>query len=145
MRSRGIDYTDILKSGGGIHSTVENVKKSSVDDLVKSGLKYLGWMLRSGVTSVECKSGYGLDFENEIKQLKAIRIISNMTNQNIVPTFLGAHAVPSKGETTFLEDLKAMMKEIKEKHLAEFVDVFCDEGAFSVDFISVTPDQSGLN
>ncbi|BBJ28399.1 imidazolonepropionase [Athalassotoga saccharophila] len=134
MRSKGIKYADILKAGGGIHSTVDDVRRASVDDLVNAGLKYLGWMLKNGVTSAECKSGYGLDFENEIKQLEAIKIISTLTSQNIVSTFLGAHAIPPKGEKAFFEDLKAMMKEIKEKNLAEFVDVFCDEGAFSVDF-----------
>ncbi len=134
MRSRGSNYADILKAGGGIHLTVNDVRKASVDDLVTAGLKYLGWMLKNGVTSVECKSGYGLDFENEIKQLEAIRYISTLTDQNIVPTFLGAHAVPPKGERLFFEDLKLMMGEIKERNLAEFVDVFCDEGAFSVDF-----------
>lgn len=133
MRAKGASYTDILKSGGGIHSTVEQMRKATVKDIVNENLKYLGWMLKNGITSLECKSGYGLDFENEIKQLEAIKILASITPQRIVSTFLGAHAVPSKGEKAFLKDLKIMLEEVKKNNLAKFVDVFCDEGAFSID------------
>ncbi len=133
MRAVGKSYVEILKSGGGIHSTVKKVRKASIDNLVKENKKYLEWMLKSGVTSLECKSGYGLDFENELKQLKAIKKLSEEVPQTLISTFLGAHAVPQKGEKAYLTELIDMMKVIKSESLAEFVDVFCDEGAFSVE------------
>ncbi len=133
MRSNGAKYAEILKAGGGIYSTVDSVRKSSVDDLVMSGLKHVKWFLKSGVTAIECKSGYGLDFENEIKQLEAIKLISENTPQKIVSTFLGAHAIPSMGEKAYIDELKRMLDFVKEKNLAQFVDIFCDEGAFSVE------------
>ncbi|MGC8544551.1 imidazolonepropionase [Athalassotoga sp.] len=133
MRAKGAKYSEILKDGGGIHSTVDSVRKASLDDLVVHGLKYARWFLKSGVTAIECKSGYGLDFENEIKQLEAIRRISENTPQKVVSTFLGAHAVPSMGEKAYIDELKYMLDFVKEKDLAKFVDIFCDEGAFSVE------------
>lgn len=133
MRAKGSKYSDILKAGGGIHSTVEKVRKASVEDLTSSGLKHAGWFLKNGITSFECKSGYGLDLENEIKQLEAIKLISENTPQKIVPTFLGAHAIPPSGEKAYLIELKHMLDAVKERNLAEFADIFCDEGAFSVE------------
>jgi imidazolonepropionase len=133
MRAKGAKYSEILKAGGGIHSTVDSVRKASFDDLVTHGLKYARWFLKSGVTAIECKSGYGLDFENEIKQLEAIKRISENIPQKVVSTFLGAHAVPSAGEKAYLTELKHMLDVVKEKDLAKFVDIFCDEGAFSVE------------
>ncbi len=133
MRCRGTKYSEILKAGGGIHSTVESVRKANIDDLVKSGLKHAKWFLKQGVTSFECKSGYGLDFENEVKQLEAIKRISESIPQRVVPTFLGAHAVPSMGEKAYIDELKSMLDFVKEKNLAQFVDIFCDEGAFSLE------------
>ncbi len=133
MRCKGVKYSEILKAGGGIHSTVESVRRATVDELVKSGIKHINWFLKQGVTSLECKSGYGLDFENEIKQLEAIKRISESIPQRVVPTFLGAHAVPSMGEKAYIDELKSMLDFVKEKNLAQFVDIFCDEGAFSLE------------
>jgi imidazolonepropionase len=133
MRAKGLKYSEILKGGGGIYSTVDSVRKASFDDLVVHGLKYARWFLKSGVTAIECKSGYGLDFENEIKQLEAIKKISENTPQKVVSTFLGAHAVPSMGEKAYIDELERMLDFVKEKDLAKFVDIFCDEGAFSIE------------
>lgn len=133
MRAKGARYPEILKAGGGIHSTVDSVRNATFDDLVMHGLKYARWLLKSGVTAFECKSGYGLDFENEVKQLKAIKKISEKTPQKVVSTFLGAHAVPSVGEKAYLDELKDMLDFVKEKGLAQFADIFCDEGAFSIE------------
>ncbi len=140
MRASGKKYFEILKAGGGIHSTVSSVRKASVDDLILESLKYAKWLLSSGVTTFECKSGYGLDFENEIKQLRAIRKLSDLIPQRTVSTFLGAHAIPPQGEKKYIEEIKNMLDTIKKEKLAEFVDIFCDDGAFSVkgsvDFLS---------
>ncbi len=133
LRAAGKSYVEILKSGGGIYSTVKKVRGVSIDALVIENTKYLEWMLKSGVTSLECKSGYGLDFKNELKQLRAIKKLSEKVPQTLISTFLGAHAVPPKGEKAYFTELIDMMKVIKSESLAEFVDVFCDEGAFSVE------------
>ena len=134
MRATGKTYVEILKSGGGIHSTVNMVRSTSIDDLVRENKKYLKWMLRAGVTSLECKSGYGLDLENELKQLKTIKKLAKEVPQTLIPTFLGAHAVPpEKDEDAYITEIFEMLKVIKSESLANFVDVFCDEGAFSVE------------
>ncbi len=134
LRAQGKSYEEILKNGGGIYSTVEAVRKASVEQLVKSGMKYARWFLKNGVTSFECKSGYGLNEKDEIKQLKAIREMKSKIPQDIVATFLGAHAVPPQGEEIYLKEITQTLKRLKTEELTDFVDVFCDEGAFSVDF-----------
>ncbi len=134
MRASGKNYVEILKNGGGIYSTVKKVRGSSTEDLVKENCKYARWLLKSGVTSFECKSGYGLDRENELKQLRAVKELSKIVPQTLIPTFLGAHAVPKQGEKRYLQELIEILKEIKNESLSQFVDVFCDEGAFSVEF-----------
>jgi imidazolonepropionase len=134
LRAEGKSYEELLKAGGGIYSTVDLVRKASLDDLVKSGTKHATWLLKTGVTTFECKSGYGLNEKDEIKQLIAIKELSSKMPQNVVATFLGAHAVPPQGEEAYLNELKRILEYVKEKDLAKFVDVFCDEGAFSVDF-----------
>ncbi len=134
LRAEGKSYEELLKNGGGIYSTVNLVRKASVEDLVQSAQKHARWLLKAGVTTFECKSGYGLNKKDEIKQLKAIKELSSKIPQNVVATFLGAHAVPPQGEKAYLLELKETLKFVKEEELAEFVDVFCDEGAFSVEF-----------
>ncbi len=134
LRAYGKSYVEILKNGGGIYSTVEKIRSSSRKELVEENYKYARWLLKSGVTSFECKSGYGLDLENELKQLRAIKELSKIVSQTLIPTFLGAHAVPKQGENKYLQELTTMLKEIKNESLSQFVDVFCDEGAFSVEF-----------
>ncbi|WP_036221358.1 imidazolonepropionase [Mesoaciditoga lauensis] len=134
LRAEGKSYEELLKNGGGIYSTVKVLRKASVEQLTKSGTKHAAWFLKAGVTSFECKSGYGLNEENEIKQLMAAKKMANEIPQDIVTTFLGAHAVPPQGEKAYLRELIETLKRVKEEGLAEFVDVFCDEGAFSVEF-----------
>ena len=133
MRATGQKYSEILSAGGGIHSTVNNVRSATIETLAFEGLKHAGWLLKNGVTTFECKSGYGLDLPNELKQLKAMRMISEYTPQRIVPTFLGAHAIPPCGEEKYIELLKKMLDHVRAESLSEFVDIFCDEGAFSVE------------
>ncbi len=134
LRASGKGYAEILKSGGGIYSTVEKVRRASTQSLVESAKRHAAWLLKAGVTTFECKSGYGLDKENELKQLRAIKILKKEIVQDVVATFLGAHAVPQEGEKKYLEELKEILEVVKKEKLCEYVDVFCDEGAFSVDF-----------
>ncbi len=134
LRAKGKSYAEILKSGGGIYSTVEKVRNASLKTLVESAKLHASWFLKVGVTTFECKSGYGLDRDTELKQLKAIKVLEEEIVQDVVPTFLGAHAVPSYGEKKYLGEIKETLLTIKTEGLSEYVDVFCDDGAFSVDF-----------
>lgn len=135
-RLRGDSYMDIMKRGGGIVSSVTGTKEASLDELVEVGLKRLDSMVSFGVTTVEGKSGYGLDYETEMKQLEAMVKCDEKHPLDIAKTFLGAHAVTKeyKGrEDVFIDEMIAMLPEIKEKNLAEFCDIFCEDNVFSVE------------
>ena len=134
MRSAGATYQEIASRGGGILSTVQHVRNTSKKDLKKFARKYLNSLLRSGTTTVEIKSGYGLDADNEIKMLEAITELNEEEVISIIPTFLGAHAVPlefgsRKKEYVDLITSK-MIPYIGKKHLAKFCDVFCEKSYF---------------
>ncbi len=137
LRAQGADYMEIMDAGGGIASSVRATRESSLDELVAFGRQRLKWMLGMGVTTVECKSGYGLDLDAELKQLKAVEILQNEQPVELVSTSLGAHAWPEEfkndqeGYVNFLIN-KALPK-IKEEGLAEYVDVFTEKGVFSVE------------
>ena len=134
MRLRGVPYIDILKNGGGILSTVNETRKSSYQDLLDVSNKRLDRFLSYGVTTVEGKSGYGLDKTTEIKQLEIMKELNEREDIDVVPTFLGAHAVPkeyNKSDQYIDYIIQEVMPEVVENELAEFCDVFCDEGAFS--------------
>jgi imidazolonepropionase len=136
-RLNGMSYMDIMARGGGIISTVSATRKASFEELVDSGRKRLDSMLSFGVTTMEGKSGYGLDRDTEIRQLEAMAELDRTHPVDIVKTFLGAHAVPAefKGRTEeFLNFIqKTVLAEVVEKGLAEFCDVFCEKDVFSVD------------
>lgn len=133
----GVPYIDILKQGGGILSTVNSTKKSSFDDLYYKSKKSLDRMLEFGVTTVEAKSGYGLELDTEIKQLEVAKKLSKDHPIDLVHTFLGAHAIPMEykdDHKSFIDILiKEMMPKVKELGLAEFCDVFCEEGVFTIE------------
>src|SRR5213083_1249897 len=93
-RARGESYEQIAKAGGGIWSTVEKTRAASEADLLVEAKKHADWFLRCGTTTVESKSGYGLTVEDELKMLRVMRRLNQETPLEIVPTFLGAHAVP---------------------------------------------------
>jgi len=135
-RLRGDSYMEIMKRGGGIVNTVEATRKAAVEELVQSGIKRLDSMLSFGVTTVEGKSGYGLDCDTEIKQLEVMAHLNNIHYVDIAPTFLGAHAVPAayKGkEDAFIEFMMGdVLPRVVERKLAEFCDIFCEENVFSV-------------
>lgn len=136
-RLNGMSYMDIMLRGGGIVSTVSATRKASFEELVDSGRKRLDSMLSFGITTVEGKSGYGLDRDTEIRQLAAMGELDRTHPVDIAKTFLGAHAVPEeyKGRTeAFLNFVqKTVLREIAERGLAEFCDVFCEKDVFSVD------------
>lgn len=137
LKLKGVPYLDILAQGGGILSTVRATRAAGLEELVQTGLKYADQMLAQGTTTAEAKSGYGLTTEDEIKTLEAIREINQRHPLDLVPTFLGAHAVPLeyKGEPEKFVDLviEEMLPEVAAKNLAEFCDVFCEQGVFSVE------------
>lgn len=134
---QGVPYIEILKQGGGILSTVKSTKKASSEELYDKAKKSLNRMLELGVTTVEAKSGYGLELDTEIKQLDVAHKLSEDHPIDLVHTFLGAHAVPLeyKKDHKPLVDMivDEMMPKIKELGLAEFCDVFCEEGVFTIE------------
>jgi len=136
-RLRGDSYMDIMKSGGGIVNTVEATRNASKDMLIRSGLKRLDSMLSFGVTTAEGKSGYGLDNDTEIKQLEVMDQLNAVHPVDVIPTFLGAHALPKdykKREDEFISYMiESVMPEVAEKNLAKFCDVFCEKNLFSVE------------
>jgi imidazolonepropionase len=137
LRARGADYMEIMEAGGGILSSVRATRSASLEELVTSGRQRLQWMLQMGVTTVECKSGYGLDLQTELKQLEAVRILQQEQPVELVPTFLGAHAWPpeyegnQEGYVGFLVD--TVLPAVREQGVAEYVDVFTEKGVFSVE------------
>lgn len=136
LKQAGIPYLDILASGGGILSTVQSTKNSTEDELLVKSSFHLERMISYGVTTVEGKSGYGLDRETELKQLRVMKKLQEKYPIQIVSTFLGPHAIPSefKGESDqFMEEMISLLDEIKEQSLAEYVDVFCETGVFTVE------------
>jgi len=136
-RLRGDSYMDIMQRGGGIVSTVEATRQADPEELIKSGIKRLDSMLSFGVTTVEGKSGYGLDHHTEIKQLEVMEHLDKIHYIDIVPTFLGAHAVPKNyqgSHDAFVDFLiNDVMPAVAEKKLAEFCDVFCEKNVFSIE------------
>jgi imidazolonepropionase len=136
-RVGGETYLQIMEAGGGIRSTCRAVRSATLDELVNENLPRLQRMLAGGVTRVECKSGYGLAPEHELKQLEAIVELARRQPLALVPTYLAAHAVPAEFDGRADEYLDrvsapALLADIVERRLAQFCDVFCDRGAFSV-------------
>jgi len=136
-RLRGDKYMDIMKRGGGIASSVKSTREASMQQLLDAGLKRLNSILSFGVTTVEGKSGYGLDFDTEIKQLEVMKELDRMHPLDVVRTFMGAHAVPVEyaGRADDYIDylIASVLPCVTEKRLAEFCDVFCEENVFSVE------------
>ncbi len=136
MRLKGAGYLDIMKMGGGIWASVQATREAGEKELLELGRKRLRKMLSQGVTTVEGKSGYGLDLITEQKQLQVMKKLEREQPVSIVSTYLGAHAVPLeyKGREDAYIDymIETVLPVIKEKELAEFCDVFCEEGVFSI-------------
>ncbi|MBN1756528.1 imidazolonepropionase [bacterium] len=137
MKIEGSSYMEIARQGGGINSTVRSVRDASLEELVNSGKKHLDWMLQTGTTTAEAKSGYGLSVESEIKQLKVIEILNQEHLIDLVPTFLGAHEIPpeyTNKKAKYIDIIVTeMLQSVMEKGLAEYCDVFCEKGVFELD------------
>ena len=135
-RLRGDSYMEIMQRGGGIVNTVSATRKATKKELTAVGSKRLDSMLSFGVTTVEGKSGYGLDRDTELKQLEVMQELNHSHVVDVVPTFLGAHAVPPefKGrENEFIDFLiSTVMPLVVERNLAEFCDIFCEKNVFSI-------------
>lgn len=136
-RLRGDTYMSIMERGGGINASVSKTREASLEELVEAGKERLAEMLEFGVTTVEGKSGYGLDKDTELKQLRAMKELQGTQPIDIVTTFLGPHSVlPEwKGkEREFLDwMIEDVMPLVKKENLAEFADIFCEQNVFSVE------------
>src|SRR6476659_6551061 len=134
-RARGETYEQIAKAGGGIWSTVQKTRAASELDLLTLAKKHANWFLRCGTTTVEAKSGYGLTIEDELKILRVLRQLKQAVPLEIVPTFLGAHAVPRElSPDEYLDAVVTeMLPRVTAEKLAEFCDVFCERGYFNID------------
>ncbi|WP_091220129.1 imidazolonepropionase [Paenibacillus sp. BC26] len=136
LKRAGVPYLDILAQGGGILSTVQATRASSEQQLYDKAYRSLDIMLMQGVTTVEAKSGYGLTLDDELKQLRTAKRLNEIHPIDVVSTFMGAHAVPPeyKGRTHDYVDLVCdMLAEVAQQGLAEFCDVFCEHGVFTVE------------
>jgi len=141
MKLQGKSYEDIARSGGGILSTVSAVRNSSLNELVKLLVPRVQYFISQGITTLEIKSGYGLDLANEIKLLEAIKRLKTFFTIDIIPTFLGAHTYPPE----FKDDHKGylnviiqqMLPQIAEMKLAKFCDAFCEKTAFSSEDVNL--------
>lgn len=135
LRLAGKSYLEIANSGGGIKSTVKATRKASEDELFENGKKVLDQMIRYGVTTVEGKSGYGLDSKNEFKMLEVLKRLNAKHEIDIVITFLGAHEIPDEHKDSPDQYVALVCSEmiptVAAKNLAEFCDVFCEKGVFS--------------
>ena len=136
-RASGATYQEIAAAGGGIRSTVRRTRAASEDELVEAGRRHALWFLRTGTTTVEAKSGYGLTTEDELKILRAVRRLNEETALRLVPTFLGAHDVPEEYRGRRREYVRlvveGMLPRVAAEGLAEFCDVFCEERVFTIE------------
>ncbi|MYM58393.1 imidazolonepropionase [Vibrio sp. OCN044] len=137
MRLNGVPYSDIAKQGGGILSTVKATRNATQEQLVEYALPRLDGLIRSGVTTVEVKSGYGLTLIDEIKMLRAAKALQNHRKINIVTTLLAAHAIPPEYQGKADDYIQLICQEIiplvAEEKLASSVDVFCESIGFTLE------------
>ena len=135
LRQSGLSYQQIAAEGGGINKTVSATRNSTELELLKLGLERIERALKFGTTSIECKSGYGLTTESELKLLKIVNQIQNETPIQIHPTWLGAHDFPSDSTADeYVEQLiSEQLPEVVKQGIAKWVDVFCEPGWYSLD------------
>ncbi|HYO63310.1 MAG TPA: imidazolonepropionase [Pyrinomonadaceae bacterium] len=142
-RALGATYQEIAAAGGGIRSTVRATRAASEDELVETARRRARWFLRTGTTTVEAKSGYGLSVEDELKMLRAVRrlngegMLDGEAAPRFVPTFLGAHEIPDEYRGRREEYVRLVVEEmlprVAAEELARFCDVFCEQKVFSVE------------
>jgi len=140
LRASGLDYMEIARRGGGIHSSVRDLRTRSEDELLDLTLPRLRRLASYGVTTVEVKSGYGLSPDDELKSLRVIRALSERLPMRLVPTWLGAHEIPLEfretpnGRSEYVHLLvSTMLPGVASGNFARFADVFCEPGVFTVD------------
>ncbi|MGB9740579.1 MAG: imidazolonepropionase [Candidatus Bathyarchaeia archaeon] len=137
MRVEGAYYMEILSAGGGILKTVRDTRRTSADKIIDFGLKTLDIMLEHGTTTVEAKSGYGLTTKDELKLLEIINRLAQLHSVDVVPTFMGAHAIPTEYANAPADYVNIVVEEmipaVAEKKLADFCDVFCERGVFTLE------------
>jgi len=136
-RCNGATYEQIAKNGGGIRSTVRATRGATEDELFESAKARMLWFLRGGTTTIEAKSGYGLSLDDELKILRVIARLAAMGPLRVVPTFLGAHEIPDEyreNRGAYLDIVtKEMIPRVAAEKLADFCDVFCENGVFNAD------------
>ena len=136
LKIRGKSYLEIAKEGGGIMFSVTNTRNSSKEELTKLALQRLDEMLIHGTTTIEAKSGYGLNANDEIKILEVINEVNELHPIDIIPTFLGCHIKPADyigNQWEYVESMMQLLPEIKRRNLAEYVDIWTDLGAFTIE------------
>ena len=135
MKLRGATYLDILRAGGGILDTVRKTREATEQDLIYKTGKFVDEMMAHGVTTCEAKSGYGLDFDNEIKILSVIKAVNERHPMDIVATFMGPHAVPDEykgcGDDYIDMVCEKMLPYVRENELAEYADIFTEDSVFN--------------
>ena len=136
-RARGETYEQIAKAGGGIWSTVAKTRAANDADLFTQAQKHAAWFLKGGTTTAEAKSGYGLTVEDELKILRVTRRLNQETLLEVVPTFLGAHAIPREDRESperYVDlVINEMLPHVAKENLAEFCDAFCERGYFDLE------------
>ncbi len=136
----GVHYEEIARKGGGINYTVQSVRNSSSEEIANTVFPRIDYFVSQGITTLEIKSGYGLNFENETKLLRVIKTLDEITPIDIIPTFLGAHSIPPEMKGKRSVYLKAIIEEmlpyIAQNELAVFCDGFCESTAFTPDEIN---------
>lgn len=137
-RCQGCSYAEIAAEGGGILSTVRSTREASEEDMVVQTRRHLDWFLAHGTTTLEAKSGYGLDLETELKMLRVVRRLSEEGPLELVPTFLGQHAVaPGQSQEAYSEAiLREILPAVRRENLAEYVDAFLEPGYYDAEPIT---------
>ncbi|NLJ64660.1 MAG: imidazolonepropionase [Christensenellaceae bacterium] len=137
LKMQGVDYLEILKAGGGILSTVKETRAASEEELLNKAGKILSEMLKEGITTVEAKSGYGLNLEDELKQMRVVKRLNQVQEVELVSTLMAAHALPNEyldNKEGYIElIIDTIIPETAKLNLAEFCDVFCETGVFNVE------------
>ncbi len=137
MKLAGKTYLEILESGGGILNTLQSTRSATQKELESNAFSYAESMLSMGTTTIEAKSGYGLDTENELKMLQSLENLRPKLPINFISTFMGAHAIPPEYEDRTDEYVDLVVNEmipiVADKGLAEYCDVFCEEGVFDIE------------
>lgn len=136
-RASGVTYQEIAARGGGIKSTVRATRDATPERLYECGKRYAEWFLRCGTTTVEAKSGYGLTLDDELKLLRVIKQLDQDLPLRYVPTFLGAHDIPTefadRRDKYVKLVIEEMLPDVAKEEIAEYCDVFCETRVFSVD------------